>query len=608
MPSIQDIRIAVFENIYNQEPHYTTLSKLLGRIKDCASSDRIDLVRNAIDKDRRDELKKNLPSVCFSVSQFERQPDSRFMREDKNIVEHSGLIVLDFDKFDDDDALRNLQTELINTPYVIACWVSPSANGLKALVRIADPDKHRQHFQALKQEWPDVDNSGVNPSRVCYESCDADIVINWEASVYTKTTTVEKIVERDVVSEYSKIFENILRWLSNKGNAFETGERNIFLFKLACACARFGIPQDETEFLFTSRYPLSGTDFSKREAANTIASAYRVTGGSYGTAVFESERLVDKITKSEVDISSDVYDENIPPKDVIYGEEVKGKAISIYNDGYENVEGIGIREIDDLFKLKRGEITLLSGLGNAGKSSFKRWYLLLHAIKHDRKFALFAPEDNPAEEFYHDLTETFLGCDLTPKNVNRPPQKQYEMAYDFVSRHFFYVYPKEAAPSPPYIKERFLEMIIKEGVFGCVIDPWNQMSNNYEAVGGRDDKYLEAALGDLNRFAVTNSIPLIIVAHPNKMSKAGDGNYPCPDVFDLAGGAMWNNKIDNILIYHRPFNSTDPMNSSCEFHSKKIRRQKIVGAKGMLPIHYDYQKRRYIVNGRDPIQELTSRF
>ena len=60
------------------------------------------------------------------------------------------------------------------------------------------------------------------------------------------------------------------------------------------------------------------------------------------------------------------------------------------------------------------------------------------------------------------------------------------------------------------------------------------------------------------------------------MIKASDGNYPCPDVFDLTDGAMWNNKLDNILVYHRPFAQTDPSNPSCEFHSKKIRRQKIL--------------------------------
>ena len=46
--------------------------------------------------------------------------------------------------------------------------------------------------------------------------------------------------------------------------------------------------------------------------------------------------------------------------------------------------------------------------------------------------------------------------------------------------------------------------------------------------------------------------------------------------FDIADGAMWNNKMDNILIYHRPNHQKDPSSTLCELHTKKIRRQKSV--------------------------------
>ena len=85
------------------------------------------------------------------------------------------------------------------------------------------------------------------------------------------------------------------------------------------------------------------------------------------------------------------------------------------------------------------------------------------------------------------------------------------------------------------------------------------------------------------------------------MTKANDGNYPCPDVYDLTDGAMWNNKMDNILVYHRPLAQTDPQNPMCEFHSKKIRRQKTVGKKGYSIFEMDFLKRRYIFAGSDPL-------
>ena len=69
---------------------------------------------------------------------------------------------------------------------------------------------------------------------------------------------------------------------------------------------------------------------------------------------------------------------------------------------------------------------------------------------------------NPAEEFYHDLVEMYAGLNCTPTSITRPTQISYEAIYDYISKHIFYVYPETIAPTPEYVKERFLELIIKE--------------------------------------------------------------------------------------------------------------------------------------------------
>jgi twinkle protein len=301
-----------------------------------------------------------------------------------------------------------------------------------------------------------------------------------------------------------------------------------------------------------------------------------------------------------MEVAEVVFDENDRMKDVVYGIDVKDKALKLYHEGYEKVFGIGVPELDERFKPKRGELTLLTGIGNYGKSAFKKWYQVFRAIMYDEKFGGFTPEDNPPEEYYHDLVEILLGCDCTPTNPYRPSPDTYEYAYDFIIKHFFYVYPKEAEPTPKYIKEILLELIVKEKLDGCDVDPFNQMSNNYQGFGGRD-KYLEFVLTDLSRFAVINNVYLWVIAHPTKLPKGGDGNYVCPDVFDINDGAMWNNKVDNLLVYHRPFAQTDPQNPACEFHSKKIRRQKTVGKKGSIIFEMRFSTRRFFFNNADPL-------
>lgn len=584
--------VTIFKNIFSKEPFYVSVDDALERIKSGKSRKIVEEIRATLDKEKANKLKLNLPSVCFS-GKFGKD------RTDEQLIEHSGYIVLDFDNVGE---LRDKQTDIISQPFVYACWVSPSGNGLKALVKISSPKKHREHFQALQEVFPDIDKSGINQSRVCYESFDSEIYINKEASVFTKTKKTEKIVTYERTAEQDVIFKRILTWLTNKNEAFVTGERNNFIFKLASACCRFGIDLNSATSMIESEF-VSNSDFTRNEAQRAIKSAYKSNSSRYGSASFDREVLVDNVTRQEIPVDETIFDEGLKLKDVVYGIDVKEQALKIYDEGYAKIDGVGIPELDEKFKPKRGEITLLSGIGNYGKSTFKKWYQAMRMLLYGEKFASFAPEDNPPEEYYHDFVEIILGCDCSPNNPNRPSREVYEGVYDLVCKHIFYVYPKDVSPTPQYVMEVFLELIIKENIDGCDIDPFNQLTNEYKNFQ-RTDKYLEWVLSLFSRFAQTNNVFFWIIAHPRQMVKANNGNYPCPDVFDLNDGAMWNNKMDNILIYHRGLAQTDPLNPSCEFHSKKIRRQKIVGKKGFILFEMYFKTRRFLFNGIDPIAVL----
>jgi hypothetical protein len=69
---------------------------------------------------------------------------------------------------------------------------------------------------------------------------------------------------------------------------------------------------------------------------------------------------------------------------------------------------------------------------------------------------------------------------------------------------------------------------------------------------------------------------------------------------------MWNCKVDNLLVYHRPFAQTAPQNPTCEFHSKKIRRQKTVGKKGVSIFEMRFSTRRFFFNNADPLGKYIS--
>ena len=529
-----------------------------------------------------------MPSVCFS-GKFNT-------RTDDGLIEHSGFVVLDFDKVYE---IGELMAKLTTYEFVYAAWISPRANGVKALIKIADPEKHIEHFDALKEIFPDADKSGRNVSRVCYESYDPNIYINEKAVAFKKIKSVEKVETKDVISNETDVFRKLLKWLSNKNDAFVKGERNVFIFKLASACCRFGVTQSASEALILNEFPPSN-DFTLSECKKAINSAFKCN--SFGSSIFEKDMLVDKVTRKEIEFDEAIFDTNVKPRDVIYAEEVKAQALDIFNNGYEKVKGIGVDAFDRLFKLKGGDMTVISGIANMGKSQLVKWFMLMRILVHQDKFAVFAPEDFPTQEYYHDFVEMYLGAACVPENPNRPSIHDFDAVYDMIGKHIFFIYPKDVSPTPQYIKERFLEMMIKEKVTCLVIDPFNQLTHDYGKQ--RNDLYLETILGDFNRFAKSNDIPLLIVAHPKTPDKNAQGNYKVPEATDLSGGMMWMNKCDNVLVYHRPHSITDPNDITCDIFTKKIKRQKSVGKIGWTSCEYNREKRRFIFDKIDPMEYI----
>ena len=95
------------------------------------------------DRERFKEMKVGLPSGTPSSASLDRgndprdtpHPKSKPLRGDEKCAAmHTGLIVLDVDGVEDAAAVRD---EMARWRYVAASWVSPSGQGVKALVKLA---------------------------------------------------------------------------------------------------------------------------------------------------------------------------------------------------------------------------------------------------------------------------------------------------------------------------------------------------------------------------------------------------------------------------------------------------------------------------------------
>ncbi len=85
--------ITIFKNIKSTAtPYHREIEIAFERIKSGKSRELVEKIRNEKDKEKRNELKMQLPSICFSGVFTKRAADY--------CIEHSGYICLDFDGFE----------------------------------------------------------------------------------------------------------------------------------------------------------------------------------------------------------------------------------------------------------------------------------------------------------------------------------------------------------------------------------------------------------------------------------------------------------------------------------------------------------------------------
>ena len=312
--------VTIFQNIRETEtPFFKDVTYILQRIKEGKNQELVKKIRQEKNKSKRNDLKKNLPAICFS-GQFNKRSDSA-------IVEHSGLICLDFDGYPKKKDLLEDKERFQKNKFIYSVFVSPSGNGLKVLIKIpADQDNHTKYFNSLKKEFDSAyfDTTSKNLSRVCYESYDRLLHINPNSSVWEKIEEEqheEKSIVKDVpvlkIKDDNKIIEILTKWWQRDFPMSE-GQRNHNVYVLARALNEFGINKNIASFV-CNQYESS--DFTRKEIQGTINSAYNNTA-DFGTKFYEDTETINEIKQrvkrgdSKKDIRRDLQNTDIDIDDI----------------------------------------------------------------------------------------------------------------------------------------------------------------------------------------------------------------------------------------------------------------------------------------------------
>ena len=288
MSNREETKVTIFKDINDtSHPHYKNVVDVLGAIKSGVYKDRIDAIRAENDKSLQNKMKEKLVSILFSSSKQDGVESGKHRsisyRTDRGVAEHSGLICIDLDKFEDEETMLFTKNTLTLDKYVYSVFISPSGEGLKILVKIPkEIENHRAYFYGLKEHFNSeyFDDSCVNESRVCFISYDPDIYINENSIVFQKKKEQPKPVMNlpkakiEVKVDDDVVITGLLKWWNDKYGLVANG-RNRNTYILAMAFNEFGINELTARSIISQFEDNSGSDpFSLSEINRIIDSAY----------------------------------------------------------------------------------------------------------------------------------------------------------------------------------------------------------------------------------------------------------------------------------------------------------------------------------------------
>ena len=250
----------------------------------------------------------------------------------------------------------------------------------------------------------------------------------------------------------------------------------------------------------------------------------------------------------------------------------------IYRGEIEQPLTTGYPNLDRHWKVKSGDITVVTGVPNTGKSEFMDALLINLATQHHWKIGCCSFENPPADHITK-LIEKRAGAPFHGDVAGRKRVTEFEIntAAGWLSNRFYFVRsddPDDRPPTIEWIIEKAIVQVRRYGIKAFVIDPYNEISSNRPS-NMTETEYVSYLLSCVKRFAQTYGVHTFIVAHPTKMQSV-DGVVLPPSLYDIAGSAHWANKADNGLTVHRQSGVKDAL---VEVYIRKVR-WKNVGKRG----------------------------
>lgn len=203
---------------------------------------------------------------------------------------------------------------------------------------------------------------------------------------------------------------------------------------------------------------------------------------------------------------------------------------------------LGIPKMDEHFRYKKAEFTIINGIDNTGKTIWFMWYLLALSVKYNLKWVIWSGENSP-NQLVRQLIQFWKG-----KYVANMDHSEI-LACSVQIREWFHFVDHTGF----YKLEELFDVFSSVECAGGLIDPFTGLDRGFS----HSDNY--DFLNKSRAFVNKTGRSLFVNTHPN--TEAARRRYPSdhdlafyvqpPQKSDSEGGQPFANRPDNFLTIHR---------------------------------------------------------
>lgn len=272
-------------------------------------------------------------------------------------------------------------------------------------------------------------------------------------------------------------------------------------------------------------------------------------------------------------------------------EDVWSDLQDVYENGLPQGYKTGDSQFDEYLGVMPGELTMVTGIPGHGKSIYLDQIALGLCLNSDFRFAICSPESYPVHFYYARLIKRLLGKKFSKYKIT---QDELLEVRDWIKERFNLI-----APPKGYNLDEILEkarmLILKKGIKGLIIDPWNRIEANIPS-NYNERKWINEQLDKIIRFNQVNRVHTFLVAHPTKMSKEKNGiNYIVPNLYSISGSGDFFNMTQNGFTVFK-----NEASKETEVHIQKVKWEHL-GKIGQLRYHYCDENARFVAQGENAL-------